>query len=199
MSFNKDKLKAFENAILQETDQKISELEEEVREYEKREIEKAKNDDYNRMFNYMQERVQEIKHKYRQDITKYELQTKRCVFMYRNELSQKIFDEVLEKLVEFSKTEKYLDFLISKVSESLKVFPCDTAKILLTKKDIELGEKIREKIPAITEVLADKKNQMGGFTLVNEEAGLLIDQTFKTLIEDEKQKFYSSCGMTVNI
>ncbi len=199
MSFNKDKLRAFENAILQETDEKISQLEEEVKEYEKREIEKAKNDDYNRMFNYMQEKVQEIKHKYRQDITRYELQTKRSIFMYRNSLAQKIFDEVSEKLVEFSNSDKYFDFIVDKLNESLKVFPCETGKILVSKKDLQLLEKIKEKVPAITDVLVDKKNHLGGFTLINEEAGLLIDQTFKTLIEDEKQKFYSSCGMTVNI
>ena len=199
MSFNKDKLRAFENAILQETDEKISQLEEEVKEYEKREIEKAKNDDYNRMFNYMQEKVQEIKHKYRQDITRYELQTKRSIFMYRNSLAQKIFDEVSEKLVEFSNSDKYFDFIVDKLNESLKVFPCETGKILVSKKDLQLLEKIKEKVPAITDVLVDKKNHLGGFKLINEEAGLLIDQTFKTLIEDEKQKFYSSCGMTVNI
>lgn len=199
MSFNKDKLRAFENAILQETDEKISQLEEEVKEYEKREIEKAKNDDYNRMFNYMQEKVQEIKHKYRQDITRYELQTKRSIFMYRNSLAQKIFDEVSEKLVEFSNSDKYFDFIVDKLNESLKVFPCETGKILVSKKDLQLLERIKEKVPAITDVLVDKKNHLGGFTLINEEAGLLIDQTFKTLIEDEKQKFYSSCGMTVNI
>lgn len=199
MSFNKDKLRAFENAILEETDEKINQLEEEVKKYEEAEIEKAKNDDYNRMFNYMQEKVQEIKHKYRQDITRYELQTKRSIFMYRNSLADKIFDEVSENLVEFAKSDKYLDFIIRKINDSLDVFPCETAKLLVSKKDLELSEKIKEKVSAITDVVVDKKNVLGGFILMNEEAGLLIDQTFKTLIEDEKQKFYSSCGMTVNI
>lgn len=199
MSFNKEKLRQFENAILDETNQKISQLEEEVKEYEKREIEKAKNDDYNRMFNYMQDKVQEIKNKYRQDVTKYELQTKRSIFMYRNSLAEKVFDEVCEKLTDFTKSDKYFDYLVNKIEESFKVFPCDRAKLLVCKKDLEIALKLQQQISQIEEVVTDRKNTLGGFTLVNEEKGLLIDQTFSALIEEEKQKFYSLCGMTVNI
>lgn len=199
MSFDKDKLKAFENAILDETDKKISQIEDEIKEYEEAEMKKAKDDDYNRMFSYMQEQVQEIKNKYRKDITKYELQTKRSIFLYRNSLADKVFDEVCEKLVEFSNSDKYLDFMILKINEALKVFPCNEGKILVSEKDLALSDKIMKEIPAIKDIACDKKNTFGGFILMNEEAGLLIDQTFKTLIEDEKQNFYSSCGMMVNL
>jgi len=87
MAYNRDKLTAFENAVLEDTDSKIAELEREVRDYEQAELDKAREDEYNKMFTYMQDQVQVIKAKYRQSITKFELESKRNLLVFRNELT----------------------------------------------------------------------------------------------------------------
>ena len=53
MVYDKEKLSTFSNAVKRETDSKIEQLKREVEEYEKAELEKVREDQYNRMFTYM--------------------------------------------------------------------------------------------------------------------------------------------------
>lgn len=198
MVYDKEKLSAFSSAVKRETDSKIEQLKREVEEYEKAELEKVREDQYNRMFTYMQDQVQIIKSKYRQSITKFELESKRNLFVYRNQLTEQVFEQVQKRLLDFTKTADYQDFLLKQIQAAMKEFPCQTGVILLAKEDMSLANQIKTAISNVTTVEADSKNHLGGFTIVNREQGLVADKTFQTALEEEKQQFYRTCGLRIN-
>ncbi|MBS1474058.1 MAG: hypothetical protein HP058_03965 [Massilimaliae sp.] len=197
MSYSRDKLAAFEQAVEQEAEQKIKQLQEEAKAYREQELEKAKGEEYAKMFDYMQEQVQVIKNRQKQAVTKYDLKVRRGLVKYRNQLTDKIFDEAKEKLTEFSHTEEYADYLLGQVKAAMEEFPFDTATVLLKKEDLTLADSLKKQLSGKIEVEEDSGNRLGGFILFNKEHGVLTDKTFAAVLEEQKQGFYSTCGLTI--
>ncbi len=197
MSYQQDKLIAFENSILSNTTQEIDKLEQDLATYEKEELAKAKEAEYQMLFSFMQTQVQELKAKYKKIVTKETLSGKQELLLYRNALAQKIFDEAQEKMLAFTETFAYAEFLKEKLQVALQQFPCETATLLLRKEDLSLGSALQQAFPIITAVTVDPKNTLGGFSLKNEQQGLLLDQTFSSALEDKKPAFYAACDLSV--
>ena len=197
MSYSLDKLTAFERAVQQEAEHKIKQLQEEAKAYREQALAKEQEEQYAKMFEYMQEQVGFIKSRQKQSVTKYDLKIRRELVQFRNQLAEKVFEEAKEKLVAFSQTKEYREFLINKIKSAMEVFPFDSPTSLLKKEDLRFFEDIKENFSDTIFVEEDPNNHMGGFILFNKEHGVLVDETFYAVLEDQKQEFYSSCGLTI--
>lgn len=196
MSYDKEKLSRFENTVLSETQEKIDSIIKEAEEYKQSELEKAKQQEYDKIFNYMQSQVRNIQWKYKQVITKASLDAKRKTLIFRNELSQKVFEETEKALKDFADSAKYKDYIIQKFQNAIKDFECDGAVLLLRKEDMPLAEELK-KIAGIQNVEADKTNLLGGFKIENRKTSLLLDESFASILADQKQYFYQNSGLTL--
>lgn len=197
MSVEQDKLIAFENAILEETNREVTAMEQDIADYEATEMEKARDQEYNHFFVLMQEQVRALKAKYKKNITKAELSGKQDLLRFRNQLTDEVFGEAKARIAAFTATPSYQEFLIGQVTNALAAFPCDSATVLLRTDDLSLADTLKSACPAVAAVVPDKKNKLGGFCLVNEERGLLEDRTFEAALEAKKPAFYASCGLSV--
>lgn len=197
MAYNEGKLSEFSTAIAEETDSKIKVLEQETNNYEITELKKTKDEAYGKMFTYMQEQVRLTKNKYRQSVTKYELESRRDLLEFRNSLTQEVFDKSMEKLAEFAKCDKYEAFMLTKLETALKELECEKAVLVLSPNDERLFCKIKSRFSEICEIRINQKNHIGGFCLINEEKKILIDETFAAQIEGVKQGFYKDCGLSI--
>lgn len=196
MGYNKNKLVAFEQAILEESKEKINAIEQEIRDYEQTELTKAKEDEYNKMYQYMQQQVHLIQNRWKQSVTKYELDSRRELLLFRNELSEQVFRKVRERLLEYSKSEPYQRNLIARLQNAMEEFPYDSAVVLLKKDDLKLESEICRLLPQIV-VAEDPNNHLGGFTLLYEEKGVLADLTYESALQNRKQDFSVKCGLKV--
>lgn len=196
MSYDKEKLSRFENTVLSETQEKIDSIIKEAEEYKQSELEKAKQQEYDKMFNYMQSQVRNIQWKYKQVVTKASLDAKRKTLVFRNELSQKVFEETEKSLKDFADSAKYKDYIVQKFQSAIKNFECDGAILLLRKEDMPLAEELK-KIAGIQNVETDKTNLLGGFKIENRKTSLLLDESFASILADQKQYFYQNSGLTL--
>lgn len=199
MSYDQEKMKAFEDAVRTETDQKIALIQKELSEHEQEEIAKAREQEYDKMFTYMQDQVRAIKAKHKQRITKFELEYKRSLLLFRNKLSEQVFKQAKAELLAFAESSGYEAFLIQMLQTETEGFPCENAVVYVRSADLKYAKQIKQALPAIADVKADEKNSMGGFYIVNEEKGLLIDDTFAARLDEQRQSFYADCGLTVTI
>lgn len=197
METENQKLRAFENAIQQETAEKISQMEQEVETYQRTAMETAREEEYNEMFVYMQEEVRRIKARYKQLVTKYELDSKRSLLQLRNRLADQVFAEAEKKLVEFAQSDKYLPYLIEKINEASHEFSCDSYELCLRPEDMKYEEQLKKALPFSFTLSSNPKNHLGGFTLIDRQKGVLSDHTFAALLEEQHPKFYQSCGMKI--
>ena len=110
MAYDNEKLQRFEQSVLMEAEKKIQEIQAETEKMKENELESTRQKEYDKMFSVMQEQVHQLQLKYRQEVTKVELDGRRELLEFRNQLTEKIFQEAEEKLQKFTDTKEYQSF-----------------------------------------------------------------------------------------
>ncbi len=196
MAYDKEKLSRFQDTVLAEADEKIAKLNEEATEYEKSELEKTRQQEYDKMFTYMQSKVRNIQWKYRREVTRKNLESKRKTLEFRGELVVKVFDACEQKLLAYASSEEYRKYLIEHAKKASQGFDCKGAVVLVRKEDIGLEKELLAATGAKS-VAVDKANRLGGFQIENRNTGLLLDETLNGYLADQRQYFYETSGLTV--
>ena len=122
------------------------------------------------------------------------LHIKRKLSKKQQKLKESIFAEVEELLDDFSKKPEYTDWLEDKIKQSLEIAENDSVQIYLTAKDSAKAEELTKRTgiaPLISET-----DFLGGIRAVIPEKNILIDNTFLTAFENEKERFNFDGGFT---
>lgn len=120
-------------------------------------------------------------------IAKAELDGKKSILAKREELTEKIFDNVVIKLSEFRKTDEYLRHLINVVREQN---PEIGVKICLMPSDMGFADKIKEASGTLCEFTEDKTIRIGGIIFYYESGGYVIDKTLDNAFEAQRASFH---------
>lgn len=196
MAYDKQKLSRFQDTVFSEADEKIDAMKTEADEYEKTELDKAKQLEYDKIFTYMQEKVHDLQWENRREVTKKNLEAKRKTLEFRNSLVNNVFEECENKLKEFVLSDKYEDYLIKKIKDATEKFNCNDSVVSVSKQDMKFEKQILS-IEKIKSVVEDRSNLLGGFKLINNETGLLLDETIASQLEKQRTYFYKNSGLTV--
>lgn len=122
------------------------------------------------------------------------LHIKRKLSKKQQQLKENVFSEVADLLVSFTQKPEYLDWLEGKVKESLDIAQNDSIQIYLTAKDSSLAEELAKRT-GITPLISET-DFLGGIRAVIPEKNILIDNTFLTAFENEKERFNFDGGFT---
>ena len=69
--------------------------------------------------------------------------------------------------------------------------------MLVKEEDLRFSETLQRILPGQVTVEADPENRLGGFILLSREHGVMADETFAEVLKAQKEKFYSTCGLTI--
>lgn len=122
------------------------------------------------------------------------LHIKRKLSKKQQQLKESIFAEVEDLLEDFSKKPEYIDWLEEKIKQSLEIAEHDSVQIYLTAKDSAKAEELKKRT-GITPLISET-NFLGGIRAVILEKNILIDNTFLTAFENEKERFNFDGGFT---
>lgn len=122
------------------------------------------------------------------------LHIKRKLSKKQQHLKESIFAEVEDLLEDFSKKPAYIDWLEDKIKQSLEIAENDSVQIYLTAKDSAKAEELKKRT-GITPLISET-NFLGGIRAVIPEKNILIDNTFLTAFENEKERFNFDGGFT---
>ena len=131
-----------------------------------------------------------LKRDFNKEISKEQLLIKRQLSAVTSELRERLFAEVEQKLLEFKKTPAYRDMLFRQVKEALDFAAGDEMTVYLDPSDTHLADAITEEIniTGFAPVIS-KESFQGGMRAVIRSKNILIDNSFTTLMNDEKEKF----------
>lgn len=104
-----------------------------------------------------------------------------------NELKEILFHDVEKKLNNFMKTPDYENLLINQIIASLQFARGDEIQIYLNESDTDKKSNLEEKTGAALTI--SKIDFMGGTRAVIHEKNILIDRSFLTKLEEEKDIF----------
>ena len=122
------------------------------------------------------------------------LHIKRKLSKKQQKLKESIFAEVEDLLDDFSKKPEYTDWLEDKIKQSLEIAENDSVQIYLTAKDSAKAEELTKRT-GITPLISET-DFLGGIRAVIPEKNILIDNTFLTAFENEKERFNFDGGFT---
>ncbi len=121
------------------------------------------------------------------------LHIKRRLSKKHLELEEKLFAEVEEMLRAFLSSPQYADWLEDKVKKALDAAQEDPLEIYLSPGDKDLAEEIERRTGIRPQI--SQNSFLGGIRAVIPEKNILIDYTFNTLLEAEKENFNFDGGL----
>lgn len=147
---------------------------------------------FNRIFNPAQKSANER-------VLHAELDSKKKLIMRREEIIDDVMKLSRAKIVEFIESDKYEEWLLSKIEKALFEVGKGSKTIYIASDDIKLKEKI-EQIPdtsRITVEASGEKDFLGGAKILNTDRKVAVDYSFKEMLSEEKQKFLQSSGLAL--
>ena len=122
-----------------------------------------------------------------------QLHIKRKLSKKQQELREKIFIDLQAKLEIFRKSSDYPQWLKEKIKEAQNIADSDEIQIYLSKIDENLKESIEAE--TVISIQLSEEPFMGGMRAVIPAKNILIDQTFLTMFESEKEEFNFDGGL----
>ncbi|MGI6010674.1 MAG: V-type ATP synthase subunit E [Ruminococcus sp.] len=131
-----------------------------------------------------------LKRDFNKEVSTKQIQIKRKFSAVTEELREKLFQEVEEKLTNFKKSPDYLSMLCRQIQEALDFAEGDEMVIYIDPSDAGLCDAIVQRLN-LTDFAptVSKEAFMGGMRAVIRSKNILIDNSFLTLMNDEKEKF----------
>ena len=131
-------------------------------------------------------KIERLEQKHNSEIFQTENNARYEVLKKEDELKERLYNKVLNKIVEFTKGNEYKEYLkknIEQTINSLNVEENDRINIKITNKDMNLfGKDLSSKYNIQFETIED--SYIGGSIGINSDKQILIDNTLKTQIED---------------
>lgn len=125
--------------------------------------------------------------KLNQASAKAQLELKRKQGKIQIELKDKIFEEAGTLVQEYMKTEDYEDYLITSIRKAISYAAAEEMTIYINATDAEKKDALEEATGAGLTV--SKEDFIGGTRAVIRSRNILIDNSFKTLLRNEYDKF----------
>lgn len=135
-----------------------------------------------------------LKREQNKQLSTEQLHIKRSLSKKNIELKDKLFAEVIEKLRAFKQTPEYASYLERKIRETLDFASGDTLTIYLNPSDADLKEQLEQSTGAVLTI--SREDFKGGVRAVIPEKHILIDNSFLTLLKEERESFIFHGGMT---
>ena len=190
-----EKLNTFTSLVLKDAEQKREKLLENVqKEYSER-IDAKENELLQGAYENIQQNIQSAQKSANERVLHAELDSKKKLIMRREEIIDDVMKLSRAKIVEFIESDKYEEWLLSKIEKAL----FEVGKGYISSDDIKLKEKI-EQIPdtsRITVEASGEKDFLGGTKVLNTDRKVAVDYSFKEMLSEEKQKFLQSSGLAL--
>jgi V/A-type H+-transporting ATPase subunit E len=199
MSVPEKKLDKFESAVLKDAEEQRSKILEEIEEYRKSELEKAEEEILHEAYIMIQNEIASIKNKHSRKISLTELEGRRNLLKLREELTGKVFDEAASKIVDFSKTDDYKNYMIDLVKKCCDKMPDGDIKIEVKKDDLSLADALIS-ASGRNATVAEKANiTLGGLIINNSEKGIVVDETLDLKLNSQRDWFIAKSGLSISI
>lgn len=116
-----------------------------------------------------------------------QLQIKRTLSLKHLEYKDKLFAEAQEKLMAFKESPDYVDYLCRKIQAAIDFAPKDSIEFFLDASDAGLRDEVSAKTGV--EVQIDRESFLGGLRAVIPERHILIDHSFASMLQEERDSF----------
>lgn len=195
MAEDRNKLEHFKNAVFAEADKKADKIikqaqdtVEKNKEDLKKSIKRKERAEFSKIDKNTEARM--IK-----EISAKKLESNRNVLLHRQQIADKVFENVQNTLDEFRNSENYKDYLLKLVKSCTEKFPDNKGVVIIGKTD-EKYKDMLEKASGL-EVQIKPTITLGGLMVSFADINVMLDCTFDSALEEEKENFCNTCQLAL--
>lgn len=196
MSYDKQKLLRFQESILEDADEKIARMNQNISNYEQRELNNVKQKQLEEMYIYMQGRVRHLKSEFNYKLAKKSLDFKKKILSFRNELIEQVIKKSEQEILSFINSDKYKDYLLNKVKQIFCEYNFNKAEIRIRQEDLKFKKDLLM-FDDVSDVLADSQNKLGGFVVIDKRSNIVVDKKISTILNNQRQHFLKTSGLVI--
>ena len=199
MSQPDNKLDKFSSAVLKDAQEQRAKILQEIEEYRKSQMEKAEEEILHEAYIMIQNEIASIKNQESRKISLAELEGRRKLLKQREEITEKVFTETAGRLLGFTRSPEYQPYLCDRVKKCAAQLPAGKVVIRLKKDDLALSDVLIAACGREATVGAAADIEIGGFIMINEEMGLVVDETIDLKLRSQKDWFAAASGLTLGL
>ena len=140
--------------------------------------------------------LEEIHSEASAEISETHTQRTKKLIAKRDEYVAEVFKAAREKLVAFTKSAKYKDYLLKKAKAAADNDFVD-AVMLVRAEDMQYSEELKKAYGKTVEVKASDEITLGGFILENTADALVVNETLEFALENQKTWFANNSGLMI--
>ena len=149
-------------------------------------------------YNFIQAEKRKMFKEGNDKLSKAIMESKRNLFTKREEILDKVFENVGSKINDYLLTDDYKNLLFRLVESSIASAGEGELIILINKSDFRFEDELKNKFGNSNltfEISQD--NFIGGCIARNESLGIVVDETILDKINEQKQLFIELSGLTI--
>ena len=175
-----------EKAILEE----VKALEKEA--YESMRIEAKKDADLR-----LKQELEEMESNAAIEISESHIERTKKLIEKRDEYVSTIFKSAKDKLIDFTNSKDYQDFMMNKAKKIVDMFDMAECIVYVSSKDIAFKDQLMKLYSNILDVKENKNIIIGGLNGENVKSLLTIDETLDFALKNQKEWFTKNSGLTI--
>ncbi len=185
----------FLNAIDKYAQRKRLKITDEIKEIEKRELEKADAEIMEDVNSMIQKELASMKNKIVIEVSHKELEERKRVSLRRRNMMKEIFKECREKLIDFTLSEKYEEALKNYASQIADVLTEPDTELFVREPDMKYAEIIKSEFGRSCEVKIANDILIGGIRGYSASRGLIADETLDAKLKEQEDWAAANFGI----
>lgn len=181
---NERMVRDFVNAITDEVNERREEIEKSSVKYVEGELKKAESEILENVFLEVNRKNAEIKASVGREVSAKASGCRKSVLSHRSKLADAVYDKAEKKITEFTKSEKYEEFLVNSAKNAVEFLGKESV-IFVRKDDLLYADKIEKATDC--GVQTDDSITMGG--IMAKCGKIIADDTLDARFEKEKEAF----------
>ena len=187
----------FLKAIEKYAEEQRTKIESEAEDFKEKELNKAEEEGLKEAYVLIQKKMSDINTKISSDLSKAESASRKEIFIKRKEISEKVFEKAKQKLLEYTKTDKYSKMLETSTKEISSKLNADDVVLFVKEEDMKFEKELKVAFGQSCEVKPSDEITIGGVMGLSHKLGLLADETLDTKLSEQHEWFYENSGLCV--
>jgi len=195
---NDDVYRLFSRDIISKSDEEIEKLKNEIDEKKTRSIKRIETEVHTRIFRSLEIDLSDLNADFSANLSRVKNEYTRVLMKKRRELLDSIVEEVRAKCIKFVESKKYKEFIDKKIKSISEKFYNKAIEFRIKKNDKIVKESIKNHLDDKYEIKEVNEIEIGGFSVVCYEMGVMLDETIDTKLSERQLWFYEHSDLAAN-
>lgn len=196
MQSQEEKLRLFLEAINSYAEKQRLNILYDTEQYTSGELEKAEAEALRDAYIHISNDTAGVRASVVRELSARELAARRRLFEERVSIEEEVFAEARKRLQTFASGAGYDDYLTRAAKKASQLLPDGGVILRVRPADESKGGLLRDAIPGCT-IECDTSIAVGGFTAEDTVRGVLIDMTLDSRLEQQRENFRRTAGLTI--